>query len=594
MFLAKNFKISLKSKTYMPTILLLLIFFPLITATRAAPVTSTAAVYTVHGTVVDINGRLLDGVTVTVYDASGSLVTQTQTFTGGFVVSLSSGTYRVQFNKAGYESKTLAVSVSTSSVNLGTITLGYSLKLSASITYLTTNCLSEVSIPISISNVGSQNEFVNLSTNTPSGWKASIYLGQTVVNQLKLSSGSTQSLTLVVDVPYNASGLYNLTVIASGLSVQNETISFNVKKVEPQILISKYPITKSLPGSSVSFDFTIVNTFNKRFTGLVSPILPNGWTGNVVKSDGSVLYGVSLGPGESVSGNLNLYIPSDISPGSYEVKLLLKAQLQELGYFETSLTLTVLVKEGEPIIRLSTTTPYLDSYAGSSVSFPISVKNIGDSDGVVSINITGLPSGYTWLIKDSSGNVLSKLYLKAGESKNLNIVVSIPPLAEPNIIPFTLKAYTGNSYDQANFSLGVLGWYKLSYVTQDFYVETTAGSTTTFQVSVRNSGYSSLSNIRLQVSDVPSGFTVNVDPSVVLLLKPQDSATFTISITTNSDISAGDYYITLNLVSDQSQVPTRSLHVYVKQSAGVVYVGVALIVVLAGVLVVFYRKYGRR
>jgi uncharacterized membrane protein len=256
--------------------------------------------------------------------------------------------------------------------------------------------------------------------------------------------------------------------------------------------------------------------------------------------------------------------------------------------------LRVIVLEGEPILKLATNTPYLDAYAGNTVTYSISLENIGDADGIVTINVTGLPSGYNWITKDASGNVLSKLYLKAGESKTLNIVINAPPLAEPNIIPFTLKAYAGSSFDRLNLSLGILGWYKLSYITQNFYMESTAGAPTVFQIEIQNTGYSSLSNLKLQVTDVPNGFTVSVDPSVVLLLKPQETATFSLSVTTDSDISAGDYYLTLNLISDQSQVPTRSLHVYVKQSSEVVYIGAILLLTLVGILLIVYRKYGRR
>lgn len=575
-------------------ILILLSCFPFIVA-RSAPTTGGNIVYrTVYGTVVDINGRLLNDVKVTVYDTSGSFVTETQTFSGAFAVSLSSGTYRLQLDKKGYESKTITFSVSTSSINLGTITLGYSLKLSVALTYLTVNCLSEVSIPISISNIGSQDETANILVDAPEGWNAGVYSEQAMVNQLTLSPNSVQNLVLKVETPYNVSGLYNVTVMASGFSVQNKTISFYVNKVEPQILVSKYPTTQATQGSPVSFDLTISNVLGQRFTGLVSIKLPNGWIGNIAKGDGSPLYGISLGANEFVNAVVSLYVPANESPGDYNITVFLKAQTQDLKYVESSLPLHVVVLEGEPILKLATNTPYLDAYAGNTVTYSIGLENIGAADGIVSINVTGLPSGYNWITKDTSGNVLSKLYLKAGESKTLNIVINVPPLAEPNIIPFTLKAYAGSSFDQLNLSLGILGWYKLSYVTQNFYVESTAGAPTVFQVEIQNTGYSSLSNLKLQVTDVPNGFTVSVDPSVVLLLKPQETATFSLSVTTDSDISAGDYYLTLNLMSDQSQVPTRSLHVYVKQSSEVVYIGAILLLALVGILLIVYRKYGRR
>jgi uncharacterized membrane protein len=597
---------KLFSLWFISTVLLLSAFYPfnfgekeIVYGATYSTTSSSLPLINVYGTVVDPNNNPIWSVSVYIYDSYGSLVTQTQTSSaGGFLVALNPGTYKAQLDKVGYEYKSITFNVpSTGPVYLGTITLGYSLSLSVALTYLKVNCLSEVSIPITISEKGSRNELVNLSAEVPEGWSAGIYLGQTEVCGLTLAPNQVQNLNLELRVPYNSSGLYNVTIIASGWTIQNETISVYVNNVDPQLLTSTYSTIKAMPDSTVNFDLVISNKLSERFSGVVSIELPNGWIGSVVNSaDGSNLYGISLDPGSFIKATAALQVPGNITSGDYIVTVKLKGVDP---YFVSKLQLHVVVAQGAPVVKLHTDSPYLDAYAGQAVSFPVDVKNVGDANGIISINLKGLPSGYSWMAKDSSGNVLSKLYLKAGEDKNLKIVVSTPPLAEPSVLSFALEANSSNSYDNLSLSLGILGSYSINYVTQSFYVESTAGSTTTFQVQVQNTGYSTLTNVKINLANIPSSFDVQVDPNLVLLLKPQDTATFTITITTTADVSAGDYYITLGLTADQLTADqtsslVRALHVYVKQSSIAVYVGVGIVLVVLAALIIVYRKYGRR
>jgi uncharacterized membrane protein len=546
--------------------------------------------YTVLGVVRDVNSNPLANVAVTIYDSSGAFINRIRTSSNGnFAISLDRGTYKIQLEKKGYESKTITVNLNRPSVDLGEIILDYALRISVSQTYLKVNAFSEVSIPLSVENKGSEEEAVTVSVEAPEGWDAGIYSGSAEIVNLTLSQGGVQNLNLKIRAPYGVQGLYSLTVRVSGSTVQEKTVSLYVEEADLQILASTYPVVQTTPGSTINFDLTVKNVLTKRFTGTLLLSLPSGWTGSIVKSDGSNLYGVSLGPGELVNAKVKIDVPTEGAPGNYEVVVFLKTK-----DFNSTLPLDVTVVKGIPKLRLHTDTPYVDAYAGNTATYPIEVENTGDSDGVVNISVTGVPAGYNWIVKDSSGSVISKLYLKARETKKLNVIVSIPPLAEPDVLSIVLEADTDGSVDRLSLGLGILGWYSVAYVTQNFYCELTAGESTVFQVEVKNTGYSSLSNLKLAISDVPSGFNVKVDPSAVPLLKPQENAVFSLTIASDADISAGDYYVTLSLKADQSQAAARSLHIYVKQRGEVLWVGVLIVVILVVAMFFIYRKYGRR
>jgi len=208
--------------------------------------------------------------------------------------------------------------------------------------------------------------------------------------------------------------------------------------------------------------------------------------------------------------------------------------------------------------------------------------------------VEGLPSGYSWSMQDSQGNTVSQVYIKAGSSIQLALVVGAPVVAEPTNVQFTLVASTAQSSDSVNLSLGVLGQYKLAFVTQSFYLETVPGADASFQVQVQNSGMSTVTNVALKVLNAPSGFTVSVTPTSVAQLKPGDTATFILSISTDSTINTGDYYVTFAVTGDQVDAMQRDLHVYVKPSGTPAYLIGALVLVLVVALILAYRRFGRR
>jgi len=559
----------------------------------------------VYGRVVDPEGRPIGGVEVSIYSAGaaggiGAFVLRTVTSsTGGFTAMLDPGVYTAVFDKVGYERRefTFAVPSEASYQQLGDITLGYSLALMPQVESVETKCLSVVTVSVTLQERGSREERVSLEVKAPEGWKATLLLDDVAVRVLTLSPGQSQALQLRIEIPFNASGTYNVTLTAAGYTVQRRVITFHVEHADPQLLSTTSRFIRVVPGSTASFEVTLSNTLGREVTALLSVSAPSGWAVSLVDAaSGSPLTGVSLKPGEALRLRVVVSPPSSTPTGNYTVAVLLTGVQP---YFVSQLQTTLIVARGQPLIRLQTDTPHLDAYAGQSASFPVTAKNLGDGDSEVDLKVAGLPTGFTWQIRDTAGNVVSRIYLRAGEEKQVRVVVSVPPLAEPTAVSFTLEANASGSTSSLQLGLGVLGSYSLGYETQNFYVENTAGQESTFQVVVKNTGYSSLTNLKLEALGAPKGFRVAVSPDVVLVLKPQETASFTVTITTQSDVSAGDYYILLRpsadqLTPDQVTALTRPLHVYVKPSGTAVYIGVAALLVLVALTFIVYRRYGRR
>lgn len=551
----------------------------------------------VTGVAIDPEGSPIPGVKVVAYGSGNLVVAQTySTAQGGFYLQLptdTSSTYTLKLSKPGYVEKTITITVSKDmlSASVGEVTLDYSIAISMPIMSIQIPALGSATLPVSIANRGSTREEVSLTVMDSCGLNTGFYSGNLQVSTLSLNPGDSQSLTLEIKAPFTAPPSCTLRVLFNGTIPREKTIDVIVKKTSLNLISAQLTSIQCAPGSVIQLPLIITNTLKENLKAKVLLDLPDYWKADVSSSTGGLIGEVYLQPGSSLQATLQINVPKETPPKTYAVTVILDGVEPVL---RDSFMLSIVVTSGSPLIRLTPLTPHVDTYAGKSGSFRFELVNLGDADCLVGFNVTGLPEGYRWTITDLQGNAVSQVYLKAGGSSELSLSVSVPPLVEPSVATFTLKTFTKGSSDEAVLSLGVLGRYELSFVTQSFYLEMNPGSSEVFNVQVRNTGYSSLTNVALGLVSAPSGFSVDVNPSNVLLLKPGETATFTVSLAADATVDTGDYYLTFIIKTDQTDVLSRDLHVYVKPTSSIVYIALAVIVVLMAVVVLSYRRFGRR
>ncbi|MEM0376290.1 MAG: NEW3 domain-containing protein [Thermofilum sp.] len=581
----------------LPVIVALLVVLASALTSLSQPSTSTEAQGSVGvmGYVVSRDGKPVAGVEVIVYDSNNVVVASTSTSADGFfTVPLMPGTYTLKLSKQGYVEKSIAFTVSKTTyytANLGTIVLDYALSVSLPITALQLSALGTATVPVTVSNKGPATENLTIELSGNCSLDVKLYSGSAPVNSLSLGPGETVSLTLKVKAPYMQPAVCSIFAMFSGSTTQVRNLLVSVVQQPLGLLSSQLEALKAAPGSVLQIPLKISNPLSDPVRAALEISTPPGWGAVVKDATGTIIAQLRLDSGAFTQATLMLSVPREASPGTYPITLTLRGVDP---YFIEKLTINVTVASSTPALRLTTPTPFVNTYAGKTAQYQLSLSNLGDSDCVASVAVSGLPQGYTWALKDAQGNVVSQVYLPAGGSLTLYLAVSVPPLAEPGAVSFQVSVTAGSTGDSLGLSLGILGSYKLSYVTQNFYVEMLPGSTSTFQVTVRNDGYSSLTNVKLSVASTPSGFTASVSPQNVLLLKPGNTTTFTVSVTADPTVDAGDYYISLVLSADQVDAQSRDLHVFVKPPSTPAYYAVlAAALLLAGVVLAF-RKFGRR
>ena len=551
----------------------------------------------VSGTVVDCFGKPLKDVKVEVY--SGSLLVKvvvTQD-SGMFYIELDSGTYSVVISKEGFETITKNIRVTArTALDLGTIELGSALKVSMFPSQLRLNIGQKIQVPIVVKNVGEIDLTCNISINVGELMARVLFSGLEV-NSFLIASKETKNLVLEIGPCYKT-GLYsvNLTFIPSSGYLVNKTLNVEVYESQIKFLTCDFPAKVFMSGENMSFDVVITNPFDVDVYATFNINYPEGWVVFLSSASGERVKGLSIKAKSSTKLKVHCRAPSGISGGVYEVELI--GMLYNLEYnlnITNSLVLKAYIERGHPLLSVNVETPVLDVYSGSQARFELSISNLGTGDAIVDLRVENLPSGFWYNVQDLKGNVISSIYLSPSATKKVILVVRAPYGEEPHIIEFNFvaRAREGNEV-RVSLGLNILGKYEMSYKTELSSMEMEIGGTSVYQLTMENTGANELTNVKLVIVHLPQGFNVSVSPSVVESLKPGETCTFTITVSSSSDLNAGDYYMTVKVVSDQVETDTRQIRISLYQRSEIVYIALIVLVIAIIVVSFIYHRYGRR
>jgi len=562
----------------------------LLTAGLARQVLSSGISGTVTGYLVDENGEPIVDARVEAWSGNLLITTTNTDSVGHFMLELDAGTYKLKFVKKGYETKTVSVRVLPREINsLGTITLGYAVQLTVVYKHIKAIPGSTITVPVQLENRGDYSEEVFIAIEGPSDWSYRLYSGKVEVKSVVLQPGAKLTLNFELKVGLEV-GVYtvNISVVESEGYNYTRSIVVEISLEGVEVLEALNLFREARPGSIVSFSFKLINPFSVGIIYNLTLAKSVNWT-TILRAGGVEVSQIYLKPESSTQLTLEIYVPYTASEGEYKFAVKAVSKIVS-GYAEVSLR----VKKGIPILFMETNTPSIDVASGDIAIYSIKVSNKGTRDAEISFTVLNLPEEFKWSIRDTQGNTISRIFLKAGESSIIKLAVKIPPGYEPQYLAFVLKAQADSSLAELKLGLNVLGKYEIDYYTENFYIEGFVGDTLTFGLEVINRGYNDLTEIKIVLKKVPQDFNVTVEPDVISVLKPGEKALFTIKIETPPDANAGDYYIFLKAVSSEDEAPQVSLHIFLKQRTETTLLAAVAVVAVVVALIIVYWKYGRR
>lgn len=351
-----------------------------------------------------------------------------------------------------------------------------------------------------------------------------------------------------------------------------------------------YPEQGIKAGESVTLNLNLKNYGLPPQIVRLSLELPQGWQG-VLMGGGRLVRAAFLAPDQEVSLTLKLQPPKDLKPGIYRARVLAQGQTAH-----AELPLTFLVGEGLPKrLSMEAELPILKGPPTSSFRYRVTLKNESDQDLLVSLEYEA-PKGFQVTFTPAFGSQqVTSLPMKAGESKDLDVEVTLPKTTRADTYTVKLRALAGEAHAELNLALEVTGKPELSFTTKEGRLSgrAYAGRENPVKLLVKNTGSAPIKNLTFSASE-PSGWEVKWDPEKIEVLEPNKEQEVTARIKPSPKAVAGDYMVTLSASGDEGVSQSLNYRVTVLTSTlwGLLGVGIAAV----GVLVLSFAvsRFGRR
>lgn len=354
---------------------------------------------------------------------------------------------------------------------------------------------------------------------------------------------------------------------------------------------TSYPEIGVQPGESVNLTLTLKNY------GLPPGVVrvqvaeaPQGWQASLI-GGGRLVRAVYLAPDGEATLTLRLQPPKEVKPGTY--RFLVRAE--GLGQV-ANLPIGLVVGQGLPQrLSLEAELPILKGPPTSSFRYRVTLKNESDRDLLVSLEYEA-PKGWqvTFTPAFSSQQVTS-LPIKAGESKDLDVEVSLPKDTKADTYGLTLRAAAGEAKAELALTLEVTGRPEVRFTTKEGRLsgQVVAGRENAVKLVVKNEGSAPAKNLSFSAME-PSGWEVKFEPDKLDALEPGQEQEVTAHIKPSPKAVTGDYMVTLSLSGSDGLSESLDYRATVVRSSLWGLVGVGIMAVALLVLGFAVNRFGRR
>lgn len=350
-------------------------------------------------------------------------------------------------------------------------------------------------------------------------------------------------------------------------------------------LYTPYPAITVTPGESIQYTVDVINNGAAiESTDLKLENLPPKWESELT-ADGWSVQTIAVKPKESRSLTLQVDVPLDANKGVYHL------QLQAPG--KTQLPLTVNVsQQGTFKTELTSEQTNMEGHADSQFAYNASLRNRTADKQLYALTAQA-PQGWDVQFK-SEGKSVTSVQVDANGSKDIDIEVRPPENAQAGAYKIPVKAATSSTSAQLEFEAVITGSYDVEVSTPSGLLSTdvTAGDSRKLQLKVSNTGSADLRGLELR-ANTPAKWEVTFEPKQIDKLAAGQSAEVTATIKADSKAIAGDYVVDVSVNSPEASDDAQ-FRVAVKTSLLWGWLGVLVIVAVAGGVAYLFRTYGRR
>ena len=361
---------------------------------------------------------------------------------------------------------------------------------------------------------------------------------------------------------------------------------------EPYIELStQYPALTVKAGDSLTFDLDLDN-----YSGVSQDItlsvaeIPEGWEGTFSAGSNqvSVVHVKNQATNSEVSFAVD--VPLETADGEYIIRL--AAQGEDFAD-EMEIALTV---SAEEIGESSFTAEYPSQEGDATTDFTFSATLINNTLSTQNYSFTSnAPSGWQVSFQPSGESTsVAALDVEARTTQAMDISVTPPENVEAGTYEIPVTATSVNESMPITLSVTITGSYGLTLSTPSgrLSLDAYANQESAVQLSLTNTGNSDLTNVNL-TSSAPTGWTVRFANETIDIIEAGATVETTMYITPGEDAMSGDYATTVTARNSDAN-DSVDFRITVKTETIWGLTGIGVIVVLAVVIGIVMRKYGRR
>lgn len=427
----------------------------------------------------------------------------------------------------------------------------YNVELYTELTSKTVNPRSTVTYLIIIENLGNVPDSYDLSTI--GGGSLSVYF-------ISLNPSESKNFTLSVSAPSTAKDgdFYNITVIAKSKNSNEKAELFTSTLVKDVIMfgVEIKAIDKIYAGIGTKTD-TMITIKN---IGVNQDVMNLKITSSIENIATLEKYNILLNSQQEGKVKLTINLPSNLENNSEIIITITATSTQDSSKFATKQIKVIATTETNPRygFEIKIVEKEKKGYQGSSVSFILNLKNIGNRPDNIILDIV-LPENWSFVVNSS-------VYLDLSEIKDIILIIDIPESATKRKYTVSINA---NSENDTNISKNIkitvdveikrIIIFEVSVDNNTKIVR--PGVSATFYINILNKGNYEESFEFIAVSET------KVLPSYIpdITISPKQKEDIDLKVLTSSEEKEINITITIKSKTNESIAKTLILKVIVKK-----------------------------
>ena len=559
---------------------------------------------TVEGRVVDIDsGRAIE-------DAKISLDGKTDYSDSDgdfFLKEISAQSNIIRITHDDYETYTKIYDIKVDENDLGEIELiksyadqDYAVSAYSPYPSLTIETGGSEKFDVIIKNVGREDATFDVYlSNINTKWRYTVLNEEeTEINKIFLQSGESAKIYVKVTIPSTWEGEsqdFNVNVRGGNTARISMHADTGGKKYDYGLTLSAPYLGKAVrAGEEVKYEIGLTNNGTEDIYQLNTTKIPEAWEHRITSPDGGEITQLLLGQESTTTVNFILKPPADEEPGTYLTELLI-AGIN--GGERKTLAFPTTVRQEKRLYDLEVSSPFpkKNVVIGESIEYSITIENKGRKKDTYDLKVEGLPLGWEAKFKEGSGrsSQISTMEVNGEETKNVILQINTPSEIEIGTYNFQITAASPQINKSINASLTIQGSYELKLEIDNLYLAVDAGKTKQMEIKTLNNGLTEAHDVELDVTK-PKGWEVTITPSKITTLPPRTSGRFVLSVTPSQDTGIGDYMIKVKAKSKEAETEEQNIRVTVSKENSWGFLGILMIILAAVILIVVFRKFGRR